>query len=143
MNLSPNVIELLRALADGKQIERRWGGPDKWVDCDAGIALSYIADGHTPALRVKPEFIRFECKVPRPLDCAPPAGVGAIYFIPDLERESLVSRQVWTGGETDRRALERGLVHLVSADAHQHANALLTGTALPRRFVDEPSKPEY
>lgn len=143
MNLSPNVIELLRALADGKQIERRGDGPDAWVDCDADAALYYIAAGHTPALRVKPEFIRFECTVPRPLDCAPPAGVGAIYFIPDLGRESLVSRQVWTGGEADRRVLERGLVHLISADAHQHANAMLTGTMLPRRFVDEPSRSEY
>lgn len=68
---------------------------------------------------------------------------GAIYFIPDLGRESLVSRQVWTGGEADRRVLERGLVHLLSADAYQHADALLRGTALPRRFVAEPSKPEY
>ena len=141
MNLSPNVIELLRALADGKQIERRWGGPDKWVDCDAGITLSYIADGHTPALRVKPEFIRFECVVPRPLDCAPPKGTA--YFIPDLGRESCVARQGWTGTAADCRALERGLVHLTKEDAYEHANALLTGTMLPRRFVDEPSKPEY
>ena len=81
--------------------------------------------------------------MPRQLDCAPPAGVGAVYFIPDLGRESLVSRQVWTGGEADRRVLERGLVHLLSADAYQHADALLRGTALPRRFVAEPSKPEY
>lgn len=74
MHLSPNVIELLRALADGKQIQWRADGPEGWVDCDADAALAYMAAGHTPALRVKPEFIRFECKVPRPLDCAPPAG---------------------------------------------------------------------
>lgn len=143
MSLSPNVIELLRALADGKQIQWRGDGPEEWVDCDAVAALTCIGAGRVAGLRVKPEFIRFECVVPRPLDCEPPAGVGAIYFIPDLGRESLVSRQVWTGGEADRRVLERGLVHLVSADAHQHANALLSGTALPRRFVDEPSRPEY
>ena len=143
MHLSPNVIELLRALADGKQIQWRADGPEGWVDCDADAALAYMAAGHTPALRVKPEFIRFECTVPRPLDCAPPAGVWAIYFIPDLGRESCVSRQVWTGGEADRRVLERGLVHLAAADAYQHADALLRGTALPRRFVAEPSKPEY
>lgn len=141
MHLSPNVIELLRALADGKQIERRGDGPDAWVDCDADTALSYMAAGHTPALRVKPEFIRFECTVPRPLDCAPPAGKA--YSIPDLSSESCIRRQVWTGGEADRRALERGLIHLASADAYQHADALLRGTALPRRFVDEPSRSEY
>ena len=141
MSLSPNVIELLRALADGKQIERRGDGPDKWVDCDADTALSYIAAGHKPALRVKPEFARFECKVPRPLDLAPPEGTT--YSIPDLSSETCIRRQAWTGDEGDRRALERGLVHLDSADAHQHANALLTGTMLPRRFVDEPSRSEY
>lgn len=141
MSLSPNVIELLRALADGKQIQWRADGPEEWADCDADTALSYIAAGHTPALRVKPEFVRFECKVPRPLGSAPPKGTA--YFIPDLGRESFVSRQVWAGSEADRRVLERGLVHLASADAHQHANVLLTGTALPRRFVDEPSRSEY
>lgn len=141
MNLSPNVIELLRALADGKQIERRWGGPDKWVDCDADTALSYIAAGHTPTLRVKPQTVEIRCSVPRPLDCAPPAGTA--YSIPDLSSESCIRRKVWTGDEGDRRALERGLVHLASADAYQHTDALLRGTALPRRFVAEPSKPEY
>ena len=141
MGLSPNVIELLRALADGKQIERRGDGPDKWVDCDAVAALCYITSGHASTLRVKPEFIRFECKVPRPLDLAPPEGTT--YSIPDLSSETCIRRQAWTGDEGDRRALERGLVHLTSADAYQHADALLRGTALPRRFVDEPSKPVY
>lgn len=141
MNLSPNVIELLRALADGKQIQWRADGPEEWVDCDAVAALTCIGAGRVAGLRVKPEFVRFECEVPRPLDSAP--SVGTAYSIPDLSSESCVSRQVWTGDEGDRRALERGLVHLASADAYQHADALLTGTALPRRFVAEPSKPEY
>lgn len=141
MSLSPNVIELLRALADGKQIQWRADGPEEWADCDAVAALAYIGAGRAPNLRVKPEFVRFECKVPRPLDSAPPTGTA--YFIPDLDRESCVARQVWTGTAADRRALERGLVHLISADAYQHADALLMGTALPRRFVDEPSRSEY
>jgi len=141
MSLSPNVIELLRALADGKQIQWRADGPEEWADCDAVAALACIGTGRAPNLRVKPEFVRFECKVPRPLDCAPPAGTA--YSIPDLSSESCIRRKVWTGDAGDRRALERGLVHLISADAYQHADALLMGTALPRRFVAEPSKPEY
>lgn len=141
MSLSPNVIELLRALADGKQIQWRADGPEEWVDCDAVAALTCIGAGRVAGLRVKPEFIRFECVVPRPLDCEPPEGTT--YSIPDLSSESCIRRQAWTGDEGDRRALERGLVHLASADAYQHADALLMGTMLPRRFVAEPSKPEY
>lgn len=143
MSLSPNVIELLRALADDKQIQWRVDGPEEWADCDADVALAYIGAGRAPSLRVKPQTVEIRCSVPRPLDCAPPAGVGAIYFIPDLGRESLVSRQVWAAVDADRRVLERGLVHLTKEDAYEHANALLTGTMLPRRFVDEPSRSEY
>lgn len=141
MSLSPNVIELLRALVDGKQIERRGDGPDKWVDCDADTALSYIAADYTPSLRVKPEFIRFECVVPRPVSSA--LAARTVYYIPDLARKGCVSREVWRGSDADHQALARGLIHLTGAAAVTHAQALLRGTALPQRFVDEPSRSEY
>ena len=141
MHLSPNVIELLRALADGKQIQWRADGPEGWVDCDADAALAYMAAGHIPALRVKPDYIQFECRVPRPVSSA--LGRGTVYYIPDPSRDSCVSRRTWTGGVFDLRRLERGLVHLTYQAAYRHAHEMLKGTALPRRFVDEPSKSEY
>lgn len=48
MSLSPNVIELLRALADGKQLQWRADGPEEWADCDAVAALACIGTGRAP-----------------------------------------------------------------------------------------------
>lgn len=50
--------EILRAIADGKQVQRRVG-IDKWCDVDRNYALYYIREatmhlGHTD-LRIKPE----------------------------------------------------------------------------------------
>lgn len=141
MSLSPNVIELLRALADGKQIQWRVDGPEEWGDCDAEAALHWISTGRETNLRVKPDYIQFECRVPRPESAAP--GDGTVYYVPDLSRDSCVSRDTWDGGVLDLRVMERGLVHLTYQAAYRHAHEMLKGTALPRRFVAEPSRPEY
>ncbi len=75
----------------------------------------------------EPRFIEINGhKVPEPLRNAPEKGTQ--YYVFDLHQENMIDVYSWADDVTDRRWLERGLIHATQEAAYAHAEALLSFT---------------
>lgn len=118
--------EILRAIADGKIVQRRNALyiKDDWFDDDN--PLVYLTDD-TFEWRIKPETIDINgIEVPCPV--REPLRYGQIYYTPRIRDEVLYAELKWNDDNIDRRLLERGLIHLTKESAIAHAEALLSFT---------------
>lgn len=114
--------EILRAIADGKQIQSKLEG--EWVDRSYPMALQDISLNRIDrdSIRVKPKTIRIgEFDVPEPLRVAP--EIGTEYWVMDL-REAFGS--FWEDHALDFDRLSQGRIHLSEESAELHAKALIS-----------------
>ena len=121
----PNA-DLLRAIADGKQMQGRLtaDGCD-WFDIYPDQAIGAIASDYSMDIRIKPGTVTIngiEC--PAPMRKKP--SYGSIYYMPAID---LMSRSAigftWVGGSTDEFLFDRGLCFATEADAKAVAEAML------------------
>ena len=123
---TPNpYAELLRAIADGKELQfEEWDG--KWSPQDTADALhEFAAKDYMPnRYRVKPATITVNgIEVPEPMRERPPSGTR--YFAASLARDDLASPLVWDDDDQDRIMLSRGVAHLTKDAAIAHAEAMI------------------
>ena len=128
--IKPEVAILLQAIAEGKQMQVVYVLPPTekpvWIDISGMECLHLISIGQAMRVRVKPNLKEFTCLVPTPV--AEALEVGSCYYIPDLHIDPLYLASRWDNDEVDLLRLKRGLIHLTSANALEHAQALIAGT---------------
>lgn len=117
--------ELLRAIADGKelQFENSFG---EWIKQDLKDALYEFANNdYMPnRYRVKPATITVNgIDVPEPVREPLPAKTR--YFIPDFGMTNLVFDGYWNCTTIDKTALACGVIHLTYEAARAHAEAMI------------------
>lgn len=97
-----------------------------WRDC----APSDMTFPNDYEYRRKPRTININGhEVPEPV--REPLECGTEYFIPIIRERRFAIDFYWTDEKTDKRFLERGLIHLTEEAAIAHARALLSFTAKP------------
>ena len=121
--------DILRAIADGKEIEYR-SYTGEWCEIDNASALGLLAVATNTDFRVKREVILINgIEVPRP--CSSPLAPETIYYIPYLEAKEIDCRWTslsWANDSYDFHMLKLGLLHLTKEAAVKHAEALLSFT---------------
>lgn len=122
--------EILRAIADGEDIEAFYG--EEWYGITPMTALRYIYDGSIP-LRVKPKIININIngiEVPEPMREMPPEGTSVYWpgFGPDSGDTHTESADVGCYPAMLPYLLRKGLLHLTEEAAAIHAKALLSFT---------------
>ena len=82
--------ELLRAIADGEEMEQAYHQEPKWRAVDSTTVLDWITNGsleyYTPYFRIKPKTININgIEVPEPMREMPPEGTSVYWpgFGPD------------------------------------------------------------
>lgn len=113
---------ILRAIADGKQIQDRASGSNSaWNDVSAAYVLQALSDDcHYVKFRVKPETIAINgIEVPEPVRVAPPDGTKYWFVVlSDIGH-------LWQGRDSDLLRLKQARCHLTQEAAEQHARALI------------------
>ena len=120
--------EILRAIADGEEIEAFYGG--EWHGVVPMTALRYTYDGDIP-LRIKPKVININgIEVPEPMREMPPEGTSVYWpgFGPESGDTHTESADVGYYPDILPDLLRKGLLHLTEEAAAIHANALLSFT---------------
>ena len=116
--------EILRAIADGKTIQRFYpirGGI--WVD--SVTPLSDVIQNER--IRIKPDTVNINShKVPCPV--MEPLNYREEYYIPNERDDPLYTKLTWLDDHIDKRLLARGLIHCRKEAAIAHAEALLSFT---------------
>lgn len=118
--------EILRAIADGKTIQKKCCTDARgvhWADQTVQEALS-LAMGGVYLLRIKPETMSINGhEFPTPV--REPLKVGQEYWAAwiDQQDEGLAVRFTWRGDETDLLFLKRGLMQLTKEGAIAQARA--------------------
>ena len=116
--------EVLRAIADGEEIEAFYG--KEWYGVMPMTALRYIYDDNIP-LRIKPKTININgIEVPEPMREEPEQG--AQIWVADPMNSAGVCEFNWHLCPTHKGWLEAGLCHLTQEAAAIHAKALLSFT---------------
>lgn len=122
----PNA-DLIRALLDGKQLQRK---ANEWRDVepsDVEMALGELAHPECGWYRLKLSTIRIgDREVPEPLRVAPLKHTP--FWLACPVQGERTQEMEWLGNDIDRRWLADGLVHLTPEAAQAHARALLSFT---------------
>lgn len=120
--------EILRAIADGEQIQTKLEG--EWIDRSYPMALQDISLNRVDqgSIRIKPKTIRIgEYDVPEPLRVAP--EIRATYYVPSFYNHTNFSEYHWVNDGNDRSWLKNGMCHSTKAAAQLHSKALISLTA--------------
>ena len=127
--------ELLRAIADGEEMEQAYHQEPKWRAVDSTTVLDWITNGsleyYTPYFRIKPKTININgIEVPEPMREMPPEGTSVYWpgFGPDSGDTHTESADVGYYPDILPDLLRKGLLHLTEEAAAIHANALLSLT---------------
>jgi hypothetical protein len=117
--------EVLKAIADGKDVQYRYNGDLEWYPpCIGEFAEFNPLNAPNFEWRVAPEILRIgDMDVPKPCREAPP--FDTVYYYPFLTHSELYSYTYWDRGDHDLRALASGLVHRTKEAAITHAKALI------------------
>jgi hypothetical protein len=122
-----DYADILRAIADGKDIERR--GHDGWVHEAKRDVLDLVSrQAISPTdFRIKPCTININGhEVPEPVRTQLPLGTKIWSFA--LGHAQCVEPSTWKDSEVMDRRLRNGLIHLTEEAARKHAEALLSFT---------------
>lgn len=116
--------DLLRAIADGKQMQKPESrvSPKNWHDVSAEEALCALVNG-TP-VRIKPGTVTIngiECNAP--MRVAP--ALQTMYFKPDPDWEKMYDRCMWAGRALDHSRFSLGLCFATANDAAAAARAMV------------------
>ena len=119
----PNA-DMLRAIADGKQMQGRLpeDGCD-WFDIYPDQAIGAIASGYSMKVRIKPETVLIngiEC--PAPMRVAPEQG--SLYYAPTPTREVKFTPWGWSNDASYRRLFADGLCFATAEGAAAAARAM-------------------
>lgn len=120
----PNA-DLLRAIADGKQMQGRLqeDGCD-WFDIYPDQAIGAIASDYSMKVRIKPETVLIngiECPVP--MRVAP--AHQTTYFKPNLYSKRMYDVCMWTNHVLDHSCFSLGLCFATTDDAAAAARAMI------------------
>lgn len=97
MNTPHTDADLLRAVADGKQMQRKdW---DLWVDCTHETALVRISMGMPTRVKPEPDVVRY-------IAYTPWTGFGSLEEVKSNWREFSVYIKATTNGETGKVTVE-------------------------------------
>ena len=129
MAVEHDYAEILRAIADGKQIQMRDG--HDWKDANDSEVLRLISEDwniEPRHLRAKPERIKknVTVSIPTPLMIAPKDGTRVYYA--SVSNHDMVVSFVWDGHSGQLLALKRGVLHLTEEAAIEHAKVLISLT---------------
>lgn len=87
-------------------------------------AGNVIAFGEAWEVRRKQQHILVNgFKVPKPLDVMP--GINSQYFVVAILSDVMFDEYTWTGCSTEKRWLEKGVLHATKEAAIAHAKAML------------------
>lgn len=120
--------EILRAIADGEDIEAFYDGG--WHYVKPVSAIKYLGGDMYP-LRIKPKVININgIEVPEPMREMPPEGTSVYWpgFGPDSGDTHTESADVGCYPAMLPYLLRKGLLHLTEEAAAIHAKALLSFT---------------
>ncbi len=124
-----DYADILRAIADGKEVEIQNYEGTGWVEFSTRDVLGLISHGGTQPgfFRIKPDTITINGReVPAPTRTAPRAR--SAYWLPDLFSPERARLRAWADIELEFNLLHGGLVHLTEEAARAHAEALLSFT---------------
>lgn len=131
--VSDPYAHILIAIAAGKQIQQFNQTLRQFDDIDRCSALQVIADDRCGAnvdrFRVAPPTIHVgNMDVPTPFTGT--MIFGQVYWVPSPTSMDLVMTHIWSGSCDNLAHHQRGFIHLVEANARQHARAInvLLGT---------------
>ena len=116
---------ILKAIADGKEVQWRPDEDGNWQYQDADEALSEIATQcyTTSCYRVKPDTIMFgKYEIVRPMLTKPALGTAYYYFCPSSGRADKEAE--WDDYEIDDSRLKSGMCWLNAEDARAAAKAI-------------------
>lgn len=121
--------DILRAIADGHQIERRHtDGIWRVVMLNPLLDVAAMDRAAPEDYRIKPRTIRIgEFDVPEPLRVAP--TVGSLYWSIHFGNDAGIGSFKWNGDRFDQNVLIQGVAHLKREDAEAHTKALLSLSA--------------
>lgn len=117
-------VEILRAIADGREVEGRYDDSFQWCINNKNFNPIAFPDYEW---RIKPHTININGhEVPEPV--REPLVESQSYWIPLLGAEPLCEKLVWNRNAYDFRVLSLGLIHLSKEAAEAHTKALLSFT---------------
>lgn len=122
--------ELLRAIADGEEIEcaDTRSVPVSWFLTSSQLALTQITYNTRLKFRIKPKTIRIgEYDVPEPMREAP--GDSETFYLPAILSEGWYITHRWGGFQDQLAKLQAGLCHSTREAAEWHAKALISLTS--------------
>ena len=117
--------DLLRAIADGKQMQGRVpeDGCD-WFDIYPDQAIGAIASDYSMKVRIKPETVLINgIKCPAPMRVEP--KMGSRYYAPTPTREAKFIQWGWSNDASDQRFFAEGLCFATAEDAAAAAWAMI------------------
>ena len=117
--------DILRAIADGKQIQYRYSSG--WIDTGYIDILGLLYNKVDCQFRIKPKTININgIEVPKPMRETPKDDVS--FWLADPTNQTGVCEFKWHPCSTHKGWLEAGFCHLTKEAATIHANALLSFT---------------
>ena len=119
--------DILRAIADGEELEQAYDQEPKWRAVDSTTVLDWITNDplkdYTPYFRIKPKVININgIEVPKPMRETPKDDVS--FWLADPTNQTGVCEFKWHPCSTHKGWLEAGLCHPTKEAATIHANAL-------------------
>lgn len=111
------ILPIVQAMAEGKQIQRCNGAIGQWYDNDDGLLNPHWT------YRIKPETIMVNgVEVPAPFTGTPMGGW--CYYVPYPSSKVGYLKSTWTNDERDRFRFRNGLVYAKKEDAALRAEAM-------------------
>ena len=118
-----NILPMVQAGADGKEIQVKFSCSDHWCEMDESDKWDMSCE-----YRIKPEVIMIgDMEVPKP--CYEPLDIGQRYYVPALGYSVDSAAILWNDTVHDTRRLLNGIVHLNSDAAIAHSKALVSLTS--------------
>ena len=117
------AADLLRAIADGKQMEYLTCG--EWTACGGNAAARIIGNGRSKSLRIAREMVTRTVTYPAPLGEKP--EVGGTYWTVDPACPHGITDWEWRDDEIDNCIFSAGMAFATSEDAEAAHKALFGG----------------
>lgn len=112
------AAELLRAIADGNQMEYQYPD-DGWRICNAGVALYKIYVGEEHKIRIARPMVTRQVTYPEPLRELPEAGKTAWCVSPEYKVVQAITTR-----EMMKRFFDHGMAFATEGDAAEAHKAL-------------------
>ena len=124
MNTPHKHATILRAIADGLEVQFRKNESEHWSDMRGGEPGRNPITWLSLEWRIKPRMIVCgKHSWPEPMRVAPVDGTE--YWVVSATGRDAIEKIGWNMDETDKRCLSRGLCHTTKEAAEQHVAALI------------------